>query len=57
MPVHPPGGPAKRLAMTNYLLVRGRECFVLTATAGVDKAATYAPTFDRVARSFRFLGK
>jgi hypothetical protein len=57
MPVRPPGEAAKRLAMTSYLLVRGRDTYVLTATAGVDEAAAYAPTFERVAQSFRFLGK
>jgi hypothetical protein len=57
MPVSPPGEPVKRLAMTCYLLVRGRDLYVLTATAGVDETAAYAPTFERVAQSFRLLGK
>jgi hypothetical protein len=58
MPVGPPAEPAKRLALTCYLLVRGREMYVVTTTAGVDEAAAYAPpTFERVAQSFRFLGK
>jgi hypothetical protein len=43
--------------MTSYLLVRGSDLYVVTVTAGVDEAASYAPTFGRVAQSFRFLGK
>jgi hypothetical protein len=57
LPVKPPGEAAKRLAMMSYLVVSGRELYVITMTAGVEEAATYAPTFERVAQSFRLLGK
>lgn len=56
MPVSPPGGGVKRLALAAYVLVRGQKMYVVTCTAGVDEAEKYAPTFDRIANSFRFLG-
>lgn len=53
----PPGGGRLRLAMTSYVLVRGRVLYVVTGTAGAHEAANYRPTFERVAQSFRFLGE
>lgn len=57
LPVNPPGGVAIRLAMNAYLLVRGGDLYVVNITAGVDEAARYKSTFERVVQSFRFLGK
>jgi hypothetical protein len=57
LPVKPPGGGTNRLAMTPYALVHGRELYVVTFTAGVDEAAKYTATFQRIAQSFRFLDK
>jgi hypothetical protein len=56
MPVTPPGGKAIRLTMTSHVLVRARDLFIITVTSGVDEAAKYEPTFERVAQSFRFVG-
>lgn len=57
LPVKLPGGGSDRLAMTAYLLVRGQQLYVVTLTSNVGEAAKYKATFERIAQSFRFLGK
>jgi hypothetical protein len=56
MPVTPPGEETKRLTLAAYVLVRGQQMCVVTCTAGVEEAKKYAPIFDRIVNSFRFLG-
>jgi hypothetical protein len=38
-------------------MVRGQDEYALTFSANTGLVARYQPTFDRVAQSFRFLGK
>jgi hypothetical protein len=57
MPVNLPGGRADRLAMIIYVLVCGQQLYVVTLTSNVGEAARYTSTFERIARSFRFIGK
>ncbi len=57
IPATLPNGKRERLALTSYLQVRGRELYAVTTTVKVDEVVRYAPTFDRIVGSFRFLGK
>jgi hypothetical protein len=56
MSMNLPGGP-KRLALTSYALVHGGALYAVTLTAGTEEVANYRATFERIAKSFRFLGK
>jgi hypothetical protein len=49
-----PAGKPDTLAITQYFAVRGGDVYTVTLTTLADQEAKYAPTFERIGRSFRF---
>jgi hypothetical protein len=49
-----PGGQEQRLAITQFVLVRGDAYYVVTGTATADQESKFAADLDKIGRSFRF---
>lgn len=50
-----PGGKSNVLAITQYVMVKGTDSYIVTMTTLRDQEDKYAKTFDGIGRSFRFL--
>ena len=48
-----PTGGVATLAVTQYLVVSGKDAYVVTLTTTADLAEKYAPTFERMGQRFR----
>ncbi len=46
-----------RTANRQYLIVRGRELYIISCSAPINQENTYAPIFAKIAASFRWVGK
>jgi hypothetical protein len=55
MTMQAPSGQAVALATTQYLFVKGGDVYSLTFSTLQDREAGYAPTFEKIAQSFRFI--
>lgn len=50
-----PTGQTVTLAMTQFTLVKGSDCYVVTLWTLADQADKYAPIFEKIGQSFRFI--
>jgi len=55
MSMNMPDGQTQTLANTQYILVHGKDAFVVTLTTLPDQETKYTATFDKIGQSFRFL--
>jgi len=41
--------------VTQYLIIKGKDLYMLTFSTTVDQAEKYAPTFEKIAQSFQWV--
>lgn len=47
------GNKSSQLATTQYLIVRGKGCYVITFVTAVKLDSKYSPVFEKIAKTFR----
>src|SRR5574341_669592 len=52
-----PNGATFSTGTTQYLVVRGKDAFVITLTTSAAQAKNYATTFEKIGKSFRWLSR
>jgi hypothetical protein len=50
-----PDGQTVTMALTQYLVVEGKDAYVITLTTRADWAEKYAPIFEQIGQSFRLI--
>jgi hypothetical protein len=50
-----PGTPATRLVLSSYLVAKGQVYYVISFGVAASQSDDYAPVFEEIARSFRWL--
>ena len=55
MTMKSPTGQNFALTTTQYITLRGSDGYVVTLTTLLNEDAKYAPTFEKIGRSFRFI--
>ncbi len=50
-----PDAQAKTVTVFTYLITKDKDAFVITFGAAADQASDYAPVFEKIAQSFRWV--
>lgn len=53
MNVNASAGQSMSLRLTQYLLVKGKDAYVITLTTTAEQGDKYAPTFEKIGQSFK----
>jgi hypothetical protein len=48
-------GQVGTMMATQYMIIKGKDLYMLTFSTTTDQAEKYAPTFEKIAQSFRWV--